>query len=51
MYRVYATNQDGDGRVITLGDYADPTEIEIIVGMFSKDVIITIEEVEDGHNQ
>jgi len=48
MYRLYATAENGDGRVISLGDYEDPTEIEIIVGMFKDDVIISIGEVEVG---
>ena len=45
MYRVYATAENGEGRVLLLGDYADVGDIEIIVGVFREDVVITIEEV------
>ena len=45
-YRVYASGQGGDGRVISLGDYEDPTDIEIVVGLFADDVIISIGEIE-----
>ena len=42
-YIVYATNKHGDGRVMRIGEYEDLDEIEICVGMFSKDVVINIE--------
>ena len=46
-YQVWATNRYGDGAVQDLGSYDDPTEIEVKVGMFADDVIITIEEKTD----
>ena len=46
-YQVWATNRYGDGAVQDLGSYEDPTEIEVKVGMFADDVIITIEEKTD----
>jgi hypothetical protein len=42
-YVVYATGNNGDGMVQSLGEYDDVDEIRINVGMFSKDVQITIE--------
>jgi hypothetical protein len=43
-YLVYATTREGQGRTKVIAEVDDPTEIEIIVGMFSDDVVITIEE-------
>ena len=42
-YVVYATDNNGDGMVQLLGKYDFVDEITINVGMFSKDVQITIE--------
>ena len=39
----YATNKNGEGRVKEIGRYDEIDEIEIVVGMFSKDVVITFE--------
>lgn len=44
MYILYATNNKGEGRVIEIGKYEDISDIEIIVGMFDKDVVLNIEE-------
>jgi len=43
-YVLYATTNDGDGYVEQIGEYDSPEEIRIRTGMFSKDVVITIEE-------
>lgn len=40
--KIYATNQNGDGHVQQLADQDFP--IEIRVGMFASDVVITVEE-------
>ncbi len=45
-YNVYAINKNGDGRVIQIGEYEDITELEISIGHFADDVIITIESEE-----
>ena len=42
-YIVYATTENGDGKVSQIGAYEDISELEIVIGMFSKDVVITIE--------
>jgi hypothetical protein len=42
-YVVYATGNNGDGMVQSLGEYDDVEDITIRVGMFSPDVKITIE--------
>jgi len=42
-YVVYATGNNGDGMVQSLGEYDDLDEIIIHVGHFNKDVQITIE--------
>lgn len=43
-YIVYATADHGNGFVQELGEYDDVDEIRIRVGMFSKDVLITVEQ-------
>jgi hypothetical protein len=43
-YQIWATSKEGDGYVQDLGKVEDPTDILIRVGMFSDDVIITVEE-------
>lgn len=42
----YATNQNGDGYVTKIGEYDDLEAIEIYVGHFADDVVISFE-VED----
>jgi hypothetical protein len=42
-YIVYATTENGEGKVSQIGAYEDISEVEIVIGMFSKDVVITIE--------
>ena len=42
-YIVYATDKEGEGHVMQIGEYDDPTDIEIRIGMFAPDVVITIE--------
>jgi hypothetical protein len=48
-YILYATDNNGDGFVQKIGEYFDLYEIDIRVGVFSKDVVINIEteEVKD----
>ncbi len=38
---MYATDNKGDGRVMEIGRFEDIEDIEILVGMFDKDVQIT----------
>lgn len=40
---MYATNNNGDGYVSKIGEFLDLEDIEIRVGMFDKDVVITFE--------
>lgn len=40
---MYATDKNGDGRVMKIGEYETIEDIEVIVNMFNKDVIITFE--------
>ena len=40
---MWATNKDGEGRVEKLGVYDDIEDIEILVGHFAGDVVITLE--------
>ena len=42
-YVVYATTNHGDGYVTKIGNYEDLEDIEVRVGTFSPDVVITIE--------
>lgn len=42
-YIVYATMDQGDGHVEKIGEYEDITDVKIRVGMFSEDVVITVE--------
>ena len=42
-YIVYAVADNGDGHVQVLGEFEDVDDIKIRTGMFSKDVLITIE--------
>jgi len=44
MYILYATTEKGEGKIKEIGKYEDILDIEIIVGMFDKDVVLTIEE-------
>lgn len=43
-YIVYATGNHGDGLVQKIAEIDDPTELEIYIGLFAKDVVISIEE-------
>lgn len=43
-YVVWATADQGDGRVMSLGTFEDPTEIEINTSIIGPNVLITIEE-------
>lgn len=47
-YDLYATTKDGNGYILFIGSYTDPSEIKIHVGMFSPDVLIEIVEVNEG---
>jgi len=44
-YAVYATSQEGDGYTMWLGEYEDPTDIEINTSIIGSGVKITIERV------
>lgn len=44
-YQVWGTSQNGEGFVQDLGKYEDVDEIRIHVGMFSPDMLITIERI------
>jgi hypothetical protein len=46
-YVIYATSDNGNGYVQEIGRYDDVDEIEIRVGMFNKDVRITIEKQDE----
>jgi hypothetical protein len=41
---VYATDRDGEGKVIKIGEYYNVVDIEIPVGHFAPDVIISFED-------
>jgi len=49
-YVVYATGNNGDGMVQSLGEYDYLEDIIIHVGHFNKDVQITIEKQYDKDN-
>ena len=49
-YVIYATSDNGFGYVQEIGRYDDVDEIEIRVGMFNKDVRITIEKQDEETN-
>jgi hypothetical protein len=40
---LWATDENGDGRVMKIGEYETIEDIEIIVNMFNKDVVLTFE--------
>ncbi len=40
----YATDKDGDGHVMKIGEYDDMDEIVLRVGHFGEDVVITFTE-------
>lgn len=44
---VYATGENGDGRVMQIGEFDSLEEMEIIVGLFDKDVILNFEYSEE----
>jgi hypothetical protein len=44
MYIVYATGEHGKGYVQKIGEFENPEEFIIHVGLFADDVEITIEE-------
>lgn len=46
-YKVWATTEEGKGYVQDLGTFEDPTNIQIRIGAFSDDIVITIEEDRD----
>jgi hypothetical protein len=47
MITAYATADKGEGRVMEIGQFEGVEDIEIIVGMFDKDTIITFFEKND----
>ena len=47
MIIAYATADKGEGRVMEIGHFEGVEDIEIIVGMFDKDTIITFFEKND----
>lgn len=42
-YAVYAIGDNGNGMTEKIGEYEDPTEIRIRIGLFARDVVIEIE--------
>ena len=47
-YVVYATSEDGEGLTQNVGTYSDLSDINIHVGMFKDNVVISIaDETED----
>jgi hypothetical protein len=49
-YQVWAITDNGDGAVTSLGEYEDVEDIVIHVGAFSKDVVITIEQIYEANH-
>ena len=47
MIRVFATGNHGKGYVQEIGKFDDLDDIEIRVGMFDKDVVITFSEINE----
>lgn len=47
IYKVYATNDSGEGIAQEIGCYNDLHDINIHVGMFKEDVVISIAEEEN----
>ena len=47
---MYATSDKGNGRVMEIGRFEELSDIEIIVGMFDKDTVITFEQKNDKKN-
>jgi hypothetical protein len=47
MIIAYATSKDGNGYVEKIGEYESPDEIEIRVGLFADDVVISFEEEDE----
>uniref|UniRef100_A0A6M3XSW1 Uncharacterized protein n=1 Tax=viral metagenome TaxID=1070528 RepID=A0A6M3XSW1_9ZZZZ len=43
-YILYATSENGDGHAQNIGTFSDLSDIKIIISMFARDVVITIEE-------
>ena len=46
-YTLYATNKNGEGFVQKIGVFEELEDIEIRVGMFSDDVVLTIELIKE----
>lgn len=46
-YILYAIAEKGEGRVMKVGEYDEVEDIEIIVSMFDRDVILSIETKKD----
>jgi hypothetical protein len=47
IYKIYATNDNGEGIAQELGCYKDLADINIHIGMLKEDVVISIAEEED----
>ena len=45
VYALYATSEQGDGKVMCLGYYRDPTDIEINTAIIRENTLITIERI------
>lgn len=43
-YTLYATKENGTGHVSEIGQFGSIEDIEIRIGMFAPDVVITVEE-------
>ena len=48
---MYATADKGEGRVMEIGRFEEVSDIEIIVGMFDKDTIISFHEEYEKENE
>lgn len=45
VYALYATTEQGEGMVMCLGYYRDPTEIEINTAIIKENTLVTIERI------
>ena len=50
-YILYATNKNGDGFVEKVAEVEDLDEINIRVGFFAPDIVLTIEQVFDKEDE
>ena len=43
-YNLYCTGKGGEGHVVLIGEYDDPTDIVIRLELYAHDVVFSIEE-------